>query len=59
MLKHERVVAELSQLNDRVHQSLRSTLSLFALLGTIREKNTLALHMPANSTPFSTNYIKM
>lgn len=46
VLEHEWMVAELSQLNDRVHQSLSSTLSLFALFRAISEQNTLTLHVP-------------
>ena len=36
VLEHERVVAELAQLHDRVHQRLGSALALLVLLRSVR-----------------------
>lgn len=39
------MVAQLAQLYDRVHQRLSASLAVLALLGTIGEQDTLALHV--------------
>ena len=45
VLEHERVVAELTQLHDCVHQGLGTALALLVLLGAVGEQDTLALHV--------------
>jgi len=45
VLEHERVVAQLPQLHDGVHEGLRTTLAIFAFLRAICQHHPLTLHV--------------
>ena len=44
-LEHERVVADLAQLHDGVHQRLGRRLSLGVALAVVHQQDALVLHM--------------
>jgi hypothetical protein len=45
VLEHERVIAQLAQLHDRVHECLRTAFALLAFLRAISQQHTLTLHV--------------
>jgi hypothetical protein len=50
VLKHERMVAQFTQLHDGVHEGLSSALPLFSFLRPVSQKDSFALHVAATQT---------